>query len=215
MLEYQANYLVLQNENSRLVTALPYIDEAINESQKKQVNGLILQEMAAMDGQKDYLEKLPMPQFKYLHHRILLIWIPGDNLLIRQTSTFNMLKIGIRFAAYHNLNRRMNLELEKAYGKDVWTTHIKQTESQIEFTDQRNRKLDEEIERINKKRRFTQMNEYDNFLRLHNKTFSALHKNIDLEQECYKLEQEISQYQNQLQKIQVRLIYCKIMIEIG
>ena len=31
-------------------------------------------------------------------------------------------------------NQRMNLELEKEYGKQVWTAHIQQTEEAIAYT---------------------------------------------------------------------------------
>ena len=70
MLEYHAhqNYLVFQNENSHLVTALPYIDEPIDDKYKTKVNDLILKEMRNMtaESKKDYLEKLPMPKLTHL-----------------------------------------------------------------------------------------------------------------------------------------------------
>ena len=36
-----ANYLVFENENSHLVTALPYIDDPIDEKYKDKVNDMI------------------------------------------------------------------------------------------------------------------------------------------------------------------------------
>ena len=69
MLEYQAHhkYLVFQNENANLVTALPYLDEKLeNPAEKQRVMDLIKQEMRTMDRNKDYLEKLPLPKFDHL-----------------------------------------------------------------------------------------------------------------------------------------------------
>ena len=85
----------------------------------------------------------------------------------------------------------MNLELEKEYGKEVWKHHITQSEHMIHYTDNKLKLLNDESERINKKRRFTQMNEYDTFFRMHDKTVSLFSKNIDLEKECARLEQEV------------------------
>eukprot|EP00347_Sterkiella_histriomuscorum_P013859 403363093 len=222
MLEYQANYLVLQNENANKVTALPYLDEKIDESYKKQVNELILQEMKAMDSKKDYLEKLPMPQFKHLESEFvkselervskgikldslrdqkdyIITQIPSDISKVEEwKKSIDQANINFQYAE----NRRMNLELEKIYGKEIWMTHIKQVENQLSYTDNLNNKLSEEAERINKKRRFTQMNEYDNFFRLHSKAFSTLNKNIDLEQECLKLEKEVDQFKDEIIKVQ-------------
>jgi len=42
MIEYAPNCLVLQNENAKLVTALPYLDEKVDEAYSKKVNDLIL-----------------------------------------------------------------------------------------------------------------------------------------------------------------------------
>lgn len=41
MIEYLPDYLVFQNENSHLVTNLPYVDEKIEDSAKNKVNILI------------------------------------------------------------------------------------------------------------------------------------------------------------------------------
>jgi len=57
---------VLQNENARLVTALPYLDEKVEESMRSKVNDMILLEMKQMDASKDYLEKLPLPKLNHL-----------------------------------------------------------------------------------------------------------------------------------------------------
>ena len=57
---------MLQNENARLVTALPYLDEKVEESMRSKVNELILLEMKQMDASKDYLEKLPLPKLNHL-----------------------------------------------------------------------------------------------------------------------------------------------------
>lgn len=67
-------------------------------------------------------------------------------------------------------------------------------------------KLSEEAERINKKRRFTQMNEYDTFYRMHDKTISMFSKNIDLEKECARLEIEIHVFNEEIKKESVRLV---------
>ena len=69
MLEYHthANYLVFQNEYSHLVTALPYIDEKLDDpSYKDKVSDMIRQEMKTMDRSKDYLEKLQLPKLNHL-----------------------------------------------------------------------------------------------------------------------------------------------------
>ena len=57
---------MLQNENARLVTALPYLDEKVEESMRSKVNEMILLEMKQMDASKDYLEKLPLPKLNHL-----------------------------------------------------------------------------------------------------------------------------------------------------
>ena len=57
---------MLQNENARLVTALPYLDEKVEESMRSKVNDMILLEMKQMDASKDYLEKLPLPKLNHL-----------------------------------------------------------------------------------------------------------------------------------------------------
>lgn len=71
MIEYQAHqrYLVFQNENANLVTALPYIDAKLEESDQAAVTELIKQEMRAMQAageKKDYLHSLPLPKFEKL-----------------------------------------------------------------------------------------------------------------------------------------------------
>ena len=67
MLEYNShlNYLVFNNENANLVTALPYIDEKIEDVDSKykdRVADLIRSEMKSMGPPRDYLEKLPLPK---------------------------------------------------------------------------------------------------------------------------------------------------------
>ena len=109
-----------------------------------------------------------------------------------------MLKISNRPFFYYDF-RRMNLELEKEYGKQVWTAHLQQTEDATNFTQRKNQELQNEIEQVNKKRRFSQMNEYDNFYRLHTKVHGLYSKNIDLEKECMKMEKEIAEYTDELQ----------------
>ncbi len=71
MLEYNAhlNYLVFNNENASLVTALPYIDENIEEldaSYKDKVTDLIRSEMKLMGAPRDYLEKLTLPKLTHI-----------------------------------------------------------------------------------------------------------------------------------------------------
>ena len=95
----------------------------------------------------------------------------------------------------------MNLELEKEYGKQVWTAHLQQAEDAVAYTAHYNQQRQAEIESINKKRRFTQMNEYDTFYRLHSQVHGLYSKNIDLEKECLKMEQEIKGQETELQSI--------------
>ena len=71
MLEYNAhlNYLVFNNENANLVTALPYIDEKIEDVDPKyreRVTDLIRSEMRQMGAPRDYLEKLPLPKLTHI-----------------------------------------------------------------------------------------------------------------------------------------------------
>ena len=68
MLEYHAggNYLVFDNPHSELVTALPYIDEKVDEAYRDRVQGLIREEMRAMGSSRDYLSKLPLPALPHL-----------------------------------------------------------------------------------------------------------------------------------------------------
>ena len=69
MLEQNAhlNYLVFENEHSKLVNALSYIDEKYDDDPKvkAKVNALIRHEMRSMED-KDYLEKLPLPKLSHL-----------------------------------------------------------------------------------------------------------------------------------------------------
>ena len=68
MLEYHTggNYLVFDNPHSELVTALPYIDEKVDEAYRDRVQGLIREEMRAMGTGHDYLAKLPLPALTHL-----------------------------------------------------------------------------------------------------------------------------------------------------
>jgi hypothetical protein len=71
MLEYNAhlNYLVFNNENANLVTALPYIDEKIEDvdvKYRERVTDLIRNEMRQMGAPRDYLEKLPLPNLTHI-----------------------------------------------------------------------------------------------------------------------------------------------------
>lgn len=52
-------------------------------------------------------------------------------------------------------NRRMNLELEREYGRTVWMGHLQQAEDALAYTQGLNAAKKEEIEGINKKRRFS------------------------------------------------------------
>ena len=88
----------------------------------------------------------------------------------------------------------MNLELEKEYGKQVWTAHLQQTEQALAFTQGLNTAKAAEVEEINKKRRFSQMNEYDAFFRLHSKAHGLYSKNIQLEKECLAIEAQINSF---------------------
>ena len=96
----------------------------------------------------------------------------------------------------------MNLELEREYGKQVWTAHLQQTEDAISFTQRVNEEKQGEIDGANKKRRFSQMNEYDTFFRLHQKTTGLFSKNLELEKECMKMEKQIKDYNEELEAIQ-------------
>lgn len=46
------------------------------------------------------------------------------------------------------------------------------------------------------------MNEYDTFFRAHTKMVSIVHKNLELEKECLRMERDIESYENEIQKIQ-------------
>ena len=59
---------------------------------------------------------------------------PGRLQSILLTSTFSTLRIGKEDDFSDSLFRRMNLELEKEYGKQVWTSHLQQTEDATNFT---------------------------------------------------------------------------------
>lgn len=71
MLEYNThlNYLVFNNEHANLVTALPYIDEKIEDvdiKYREKVTELIRSEMNQMGQPRDYLDKLPMPKLAHI-----------------------------------------------------------------------------------------------------------------------------------------------------
>ena len=71
MLEYNTHlsYLVFNNEHANLVTALPYIDEKIEDVDTKyreKVTELIRSEMNQMGQPRDYLDKLPMPKLAHI-----------------------------------------------------------------------------------------------------------------------------------------------------
>lgn len=99
-------------------------------------------------------------------------------------------------------NRRINLELEKEYGKQVWTAHIQQTEDAMRYTSLHNSTQSAEIEAINKKRRFVQMQEYDNFFILHQRMVGTVAKKVELEKECLKIERDIEKYKSELTKLE-------------
>lgn len=59
--------LVLQNPLSSLVTALPYIDEENDKEMNVKINVLIEEEMKKIDKNKNYLNDLEEPEFKYIN----------------------------------------------------------------------------------------------------------------------------------------------------
>ncbi len=82
----------------------------------------------------------------------------------------------------------MNLELEREYGKQVWTAHLQQVEDCLVYTRAKSDSLTSTINELNRKRQFSQMNEYDTFHRMHNKVHGLYAKNIELEKECMRME---------------------------
>ncbi|TNV76101.1 hypothetical protein FGO68_gene7720 [Halteria grandinella] len=227
MLEYQAHqrYLVFQNEHANLVTALPYIDAKLDESDQTIVTDLIKQEMRAMQlsgHTKDYLHSLPLPKFDKLESESIQSELKrvaeeGRRLDVIDQSRYQVVdepeghgdvkqwqesidraNINFQYAE----NRRMNLELEKEYGKQVWTAHIQQAEDAMRYTTMQNNTLSSEIEGINKKRRFAQMQEYDNFFKVHQRMVGTVAKNVELEKECLKIQRDIQKYQEELQKLE-------------
>jgi hypothetical protein len=56
------------------------------------------------------------------------------------------------------------------------------------YTKAKSDALTSSINELNRKRQFSQMNEYDTFHRLHSKMHGLFSKNIDLEKECLRME---------------------------
>lgn len=82
---------------------------------------------------------------------------------------------------------------------------MQQTEDALVYTQGLNAAGAAEIEQVNKKRRFSQMNEYDTFYRVHSKVHSLFSKNIELEKECLSIESQIQKYEEELLNIEVRI----------
>ena len=60
--------------------------------------------------------------------------------------------------------RRLNLELEKEFGAKVWQENLAQQERTVESFKARNETLSTEIQEVNVKRKFSQVNQVDAFL---------------------------------------------------
>ena len=84
----------------------------------------------------------------------------------------------------------MNLELEREFGAKVWHENLKQQDLALDTFKAGNRVLEAEVTEINKKRKFSQVNQTDAFLSLQARLSECRDKNLDLECEIARIELE-------------------------
>lgn len=149
--------LVYQNNLTKLVTSLPYIDVEADDYIKIKVERMIKAEMATM-GKVDYLKDLPMPETSFFDsptiqteiarvkaHNLLedpvTLTLPNiniDSADIAQLKAFNDTACTIM---QHNVLRQTNLELMLKYGPDAHKIFL-------EFLGKRKERLDEDNNQI-------------------------------------------------------------------
>ena len=184
------------------MTALPYLDPKISDLDKQLVNTLIQQEMQQMDPHKDYLQSLPVPQLPLLDTLVeskakSLASTTEEYLTVSEPREASDLREWDRAVGKAGRNlvyaeqRRLNLELEKAYGREVWQTHLKQMESLVEAT---GRKVDagrEQVGEVNRNRKWEQtgageaVGQWD-------RVWDRVGKCGEIEREISRMEEELS-----------------------
>lgn len=82
----------------------------------------------------------------------------------------------------------MNLELEREFGAKVWQENLAQAERAIETFKMGNLQLDDRVEEINKKRKFSQLSQADAYMALQGRIQETRQKNQVLECEIARIE---------------------------
>jgi hypothetical protein len=81
--------------------------------------------------------------------------------------------------------------LEKQYGSTVWREHLKQSASMQEAMIRQNEHMASEVTEINRKRKFSQLNQTDHLSVLEEKYWRQLDKNKLLESEIARIEDQL------------------------
>lgn len=170
-------HLYQDNEGYELVDALPYIDTQLGQTEAAaQVKALIEEEMANFEP-RDYLEALPPPELKLLNSGVIfkemdrieagqpMTGIDTSRYSLQepvgpQAQDLNMWKtVENRAQAQieHSYLRIANLELLDKYGSRSWVAHMAHVKEVDAAISADVKKLQDEREEVNKKRKLDQI----------------------------------------------------------
>jgi len=193
------------------IDALPYIDAQYNDpAVRKVVDRLIEEEKKAFKPQEDYLARWPLREPDFEAHPLLLgEWMrvcdeqpmpkldnsryqmeaPAKN---RQTdlTAWQASVDNAQAQLEHQANRLCNLELLQKHGANAWRAHLNALEAANGSVSLAKDAVVAEIEAVNRKRKAEQTEVAPKLLKLESEWVSAVRKNIEIESQCLRLEQE-------------------------
>jgi len=192
------------------IDALPYVDQQYTDAMRKQVEGLIEAELKTFKPAKDYLAQWPVHEPNFEAHPLLEAeWMricdqqpmskldttryqldpPPSN---RQTDIAAWQKSVDNAQAQleHQANRISNLELLQKHGANVWRAQLNSLEAASKSLTRAHDGISSEIDGINRKRKLDQTKVGPTLQSLEGDWVSSVRKNIVIESECMRLEQE-------------------------
>jgi len=211
--------LVFQNPLSNLVTSLPYIDQDPDPRMQNTINMMIQEEMRNL-AEVDYLQTLPLPEFKFEKNETILKEyeriaaggiIPGlgienyipPTLTDKENKDLTKLEEADKrmdaIIEHKNL-QLINHELMLKFGPSSWKEYIGDYSQLKNQLDGENTALKVQLDEVNSKRKFEQNNASEKLAGLKYKIDFMLDKNMILEKECANLEQQIFENRKKLIK---------------
>lgn len=113
----------------------------------------------------------------------------------------------------NNYGRIVNLELMKMYGETQWKERVEQLESWLQQTEMTNKRIKEENEKCNQRRKFKQQEQLGPQLtQVKTQIADQVVKNRKLEKVCLEMEEELLQ-RDALEKKKVRRINSREQTE--